>query len=142
MKRGILMISLISILFSGCISSTSTVYNLYVILSPISGTSSGGSGRLDASAVNGASSISINGYFSNLTSTPTNVIVKGPNRTCDLSNGLNFSLDPGGKSGKVYGSCAGGITQAEIDQFNAGQFYGVLKTVNNPNGELRGTATR
>jgi hypothetical protein len=139
MKNRIWMLFMVLMLIAcpGSKPVEGTVYTFYINLAPMAQINSAGSGRVDVSAVVGASSISINGYFSNLTSTATKIVLRGLNRTCHA----NLQLD-GGQSGKAYGSCLGGITAAEIEQFDAGQFEGILHSTNFPAGELRGTTTR
>ena len=119
----------------------SVVYNPNADLVPVAGTGSLGSGKIDVSATIGASTIDIAGYFSNLSSTPISAVVTGSNRTCDQ---LKLDLDPGGKSGRVFGTCAGGLTQAEQNQYDSGQvvFVGTIKTTNFPSGEVRGELKR
>jgi hypothetical protein len=110
-------------------------------LSAKGGSSSPGTARISINTVFGESpSITVFGSFSNLSGVVKKVVLKGLQRTCEVTQFLD--LNEANTSGRVDGECNGPLTQKELDQLRVeGNWSVVLSTAQSPEGELEGSLT-
>jgi hypothetical protein len=104
-----------------------------------SGSVSMGRGLITINTTFGQSpSILIFGNFEDLTSAAKKVVLKGPERTCEVTEFSDLSANS--TSGRVNGNCDGPLTQTELDQLRReGNWSVVLMTAQSPDGELEGS---
>lgn len=76
------------------------------------------------------------GYF-NLSSAATSVTINGPAMTGENGDVAFTLTNPGGTSGRVMAQTFE-VNEEQVEQLRDGLFYFVIKTANNPDGEIRG----
>jgi hypothetical protein len=135
-KTYIGLFTLFATFITGCV--VNSVYTFTAQLTPTMSVTSNALGSMDGSTQDSNSRLAVSGRYSGLSSAATVIEIISATRTCSLTNYPD--ADP--KNGGFAGTCNGPATQADIDNLNNGQTRIVVKTVNNPAGEISGVIRR